>query len=228
MGRQLVYGQRVIDHLAGRPRAERDIVIIRHSERPSLIPHPVEIWDDILLTPRGIHAANEFGRALVEEVGIDRMRVYSWGSRRCAQTADAIASGVAEAGCEVSPREAMNLGSPVVNRERYDDIMRLHIWDEFLKDWLDPKKGHEAMAPFSQFARGVFQKVLSDGVCRPGEVTLIATHDLYVIPLATRAFSSPVTKVDFLDGLVIGADSKRVHLGFGGASTTLERETFLS
>lgn len=89
---------------------------------------PIQAWDGVGLTERGIEAARSFGRALAQDGGILTMGAYIWGLKRCLDTADAIAAGAREKGCRISGQETLAFGSPIADRRKYDLALESGHW----------------------------------------------------------------------------------------------------
>lgn len=216
----LLYGQGVLDLFSQLPAVDKTVLLIRHSERPSFDNIPVGEWNKVLLTPQGKEAAKDFGRALAQNAGVEGLRVYSWGLRRCAETAEAIASGAKEEGCRTSPPEPIRLRSPVADREKYDTVLQRGGYERLLDEWLGKGTGRSApaeavMVPVDEYAPEIFRGLLEDGVCGRHGTSVVVTHDLHIIPLARRVFGPEASMPGFLEGVVVKAGPQTTHIGYG-------------
>lgn len=216
----LLFGKAAMNHLIMRPSKEDlTVAIVRHSERPSFESIPMEKWGNVTITERGVEAAKDFGRAAAIDAGINNLRVYHWGQRRCADTADALAAGSKEAGCSIRERNALQLLSPIADESAYQAALKLGGWERLLNDWQSTEEGHVAMVPMKKYASEVFRTLLGDEINRFGEVSIIVAHDLQIFPLASSVFGGPVTKVGYLDGLVLSKTAEgEILVGFGDSA----------
>lgn len=217
MVKNLLFGNATISLLTKRPSGVNlTVAIVRHSERPSFDTIPMEKWGDTTITERGTEAAKDFGRAIVHDAGIYNLRVYHWGQKRCADTADAVATGAKEVGCTVRERNALHLLSPIADQGKYEAALKQGQWESLLHDWQATKEGHVAMIPMRRFASETFRTLFGGEISRPDEVSIIVAHDLQIFPLVSSVFGGPVTKVGYLEGLVLCRTDRETLIGFGG------------
>lgn len=221
MTSDLLYGGRVIKHLESIPDVGSTLVVVRHSERPSFGKMPVEQWDYVTLTERGVQAAKDFGRVIAQKRKQHRLNVHSWGLKRCVDTAENIAAGAREAGHHDPQTTRLRIRSPVADLEAYNNLMRRGVWTEMLLGWL-VDGSYESLLPMREFTAEVLTRLLAEDICVNGETTVVATHDLNIFPLISYLHGRPVMKVDFLDGFVLKSDGKDVHVGFDGYSRTID------
>jgi broad specificity phosphatase PhoE len=201
---------------------ERTFVVIRHSERPSFNNIPMEDWDNIRLTPRGVEAANDFGNALVNDVKMSNLCFYGWGLKRCMDTAESIASGADNAARKIHRIKTLHLRSPIADREEYDKSQRSGHWNEFLVRWLSADAKQNAMVPVDEYAQDIFRELLNPKFSGSQNTSIIVTHDLHILPLVSYVFGVPIHTLDYLDGVVIRSTSKEVQIGFGKIFRQLE------
>ena len=217
MTSDLIYGGRVIHHLDNIPDIGSTVIVIRHSERPSFGKMPVEQWDHVTITERGRTAARSFGKAISDRRRNHKLRVHSWGLKRCVDTAECIADGAKEAGYHSPGVTPLHIKPPVADNEAYNNLMRKGVWTEMLLGWLG-EGTYESLVPMHEYATEVLTQLLDEDFSARGETTIIATHDLNIFPLVSYLQRKPVTKVDFLDGMVLKSDGKDVHVGFDASS----------
>ena len=211
---QLEWGEKIIQAVKQLDGLEDTILIVRHSERPSLEGIPYEQWNSVDLTQRGIEAARRFGTALTSADAIRSIRIHHWGSKRCVTTADAISFGAREAGCSVHGPTPIPLRSPISNDVEYRrELSRTH-WKSFMMNWLDETRTQSAMIPATEFAKDIFHSLLEAKPSGDGGATIITTHDIHVIPLISYAFHPNTPWVDYLDGLVMKKYPDKVAVSF--------------
>jgi hypothetical protein len=221
MDRNLRWGSKIIQMLEELDGKGHSVIMIRHSERPDFDNIPQEQWDSVDLTEAGIAEARNFGKALVTQDKIRDLQVFGWGFKRCQTTAQAICEGATSQSNRVHKPTKISLKSPVANGNEYRKALVSLTWDKFIGDWL--KDGQSAMVPARKYAEEIYLSLLRDDVCHPGKTTVIATHDLFIIPLARYYFASSSHYVDFLDGVVLQINGNQLKVGYGGEIKTVPR-----
>ncbi len=180
------------------------LAIIRHSERPSFDNLPYSEWDIAELTTKGYDVAVEFGKILGIMSKVKNVQVFGWGLKRCQLTAMAISKGAEQAGCRVTGPSPISLKSPIADRVEYEGALHSGQWESFLTSWLEnSNKNQTAMVPIDRYAKEIFGSLLRSGIISSDSITIIATHDLHILPLMAHAFSKPQRTLDYLDGIVI-------------------------
>lgn len=223
MASGLLYGNSVVDLVRRLDAVNRTVLIVRHSERPSFDDVPIQAWDGVGLTERGIEAARSFGRALAQDGGILTMGAYGWGLKRCLDTADAIAAGAREKGCRISGQGTLAFGSPIADRRKYDLALGSGHWEEFVDDWLRGTAQDGALVPADRYATGFLRELFDRQLPESEGVSLIVTHDLQIYPLVGFLLGIPILKLDFLNGLIIKTGPRHVRVGFEGTVRLLNR-----
>ena len=214
MTKVLLYGNSVLDLLKLLPSKERTIILIRHSERPSLEGIPISAWNGIGLTERGVEAAGDFGRELAGAVNGANLRVYGWGLQRCIDTANAIAEGAEKAGGSVVDRRVLRLKSPIADRAGYEAAQMSGQWMETVEDWLRGGLG-SPMVPIHEYGPEILRSLLDPTVSVSGETSVVVTHDLQIMAFSSHLFGVPTGWPDFLDGPVMKADDSDMQAGLG-------------
>ncbi len=220
----VAYGRNVLEWVAMPPPVDRTVLLIRHSERPSFDAVPFGEWDKVSVTERGVHAARDFGGLLARSAGGSKLRVYSWGQKRCVDTAGAIAKGAKDADCCAVEERALRLPSPIQNREKDDRTIQSAAWEEGVLNWLGAGIEQDIMVPINTYAPVIVRELLGASVCGNREVAVVATHDLHIIPLLSHIFGAPIREVDYLDGLVIKVGPEQAHAAFSKMSKLLEAD----
>ena len=221
---QLEWGEKIIQAVKQLDGLESTILIVRHSERPSLEGVPYEQWNSVDLTQRGIEAARRFGNVLTSDDAKKTNRTHHWGSKRCATTADAISNGARETGCRVQGPIPIPLKSPILDAVEYRKDLLQNRWKAFMMKWLDSSKTQSAMIPAIEFAKDIFASLLEAKPFSAGEAMIIATHDIHVIPLISYVFRPNAPWVDYLDGLVMKKYPDNVALSFNNDVRQLSLE----
>lgn len=224
MSTELLYGQSTLRNLMNQHLDyDYTITIVRHSERPSFDNIPVEKQDSVTITQRGIEAARNFGKSLVLEANIDKMKVYHWGLKRCSDTADAIAAGASSVGGTIFERESKHLLSPIADIKTYHNALKVGGWNKMLHDWQATEAGHKALVPTKKYSMEIYSKLLvrkedEDSV----NFSVIAAHDLQIFPLLSSVFGGEFNDVGYLEGPVISWNKLRVTFSFGDKTRTME------
>jgi broad specificity phosphatase PhoE len=224
----LMYGKSVLDMVERLHAVDKTVLVIRHSERPAFGDLPIEEWDGVGLTERGIEAARDFGKALARDGGVRALGAYGWGLKRCLDTADFVGAGAKEDGCQVSGQGSLRFSYPIADRRKYEVALGSGHWEEFVDDWLIGRAPESALVPAHRFATGFMRELFELKLPESGGVSVIVTHDLQIYPLVGFLVGIPIRKLDFLDGLTIKAGPQDVEVGFEGTVRTLRRSELLA
>lgn len=210
----------LIDQLDAR---ESSVAVIRHSARHDFGNLSPSEWDKVMLTDRGVEAAVRFGQYAAGRLGIRKMSVYGWGSARCQDTARAISEGASAGGCQVPAVRKISLGSPVADRALYSRMLRENEWEKMLHGWLDGGEGNSPLIPASTYAESVFSRMINEGVVEEGRFSIVATHDLYVMPLIRRFLGNAPHEIAFLDGIILKFSGDEITAAYHGSLSKLKR-----
>ncbi len=223
MERNLRWGAEIVQMLGQLDGQGHIVIMIRHSERPSFENIPREQWDSVDLTATGIEEARNFGRALVGHHKVNDLQVFGWGFRRCQTTARAICEGATQQSNREHRHREISLRSPVVNGDEYRRALYSRPWNQFIGDWLNDGMRQTAMIPARKYAEEIYLSLLREDICHPSKTTVIATHDLFIIPLARYYFPESLHYVDFLDGVVLQINGDQLSVGYRGKIRTVRR-----
>jgi hypothetical protein len=143
-------------------------------------------------------------------------------------TADAISIGAKQSGCEVRGPTPILLKSPITDDKEYRKELANNHWKTFMNTWLKATRPQSAMIPANDFARDIFRSILSEKSLSSGESMIIATHDIYLIPLISYVFSPEEPWVDYLDGFAMKAGKDNIVVSFNGTLRYLTKDKFQS
>ena len=215
---ELEWGNKILKAAEQLKAQENLVLIMRHSERPSFDNIPFEQWRHVELTGKGIEVAKGFGREISGRT--KSLRVHHWGSKRCFMTADAISIGARENGSTVAGPDPIKLRHPILNFEDYNRELKSTHWEVFLDKWLNGDT-MPSMIPAEEYAKEIFSSVAREKKSRPEGVTIIATHDLYIMPLVHYAFRPVKPWIDFLDGIALKVHGDNIEVAFDGMAKQL-------
>ncbi len=210
-------GKNVLDFCDSLSPGTRRVVIVRHSERISFRNVPMEKWDGVGITERGVTLARAFGRSLADDGDASRLNIYGWGHRRCHETADAIAEGARETDRAVRRPGDLSLGGPISNYAAYKEWILSGRYLEMLETWQRAGDTKGGLTPIAKYSPHVFREILDPSISPPKEVSVIVTHDFHIFPLACHAFGTLVETPDYLDGIVIGETENGLRVGYRGS-----------
>lgn len=199
----------------------RLVIILRHSERVSFSDLPKELWGDVGITENGYRAAKVLGDSLVDALPFDHLNVYSWGQRRTWETAQAIASGMAERGGLVCSKGGLSWESPISDHQAYDDFIAEGKWQQLIDSWQRGGDVRNSLKSIQSFGPAILEKLLHDETSPPGEGTVISTHDLNVVPIANFLLGRVVDMPDYLEGVVLAEKEDQARVGYGEFSDVI-------
>jgi broad specificity phosphatase PhoE len=221
---ELQWGTKIIEAIKQLDGQENTIVLVRHSERRSFDGMPVEKWNSVLLTERGIEAAKQFGKAVTTDAAVKDLRVHHWGLKRCVMTADAISQGAIEAGSNVSGPTAIQLKSPIVVQKEYQKEIGSVRWEKFVDEWLRASGPQFGMMSSDQYAKEILRELRNEKKSSPSGATIIATHDLHIIPLIKYVFHETQPWIDFLDGIAVKVNHNSMAVSYAGKIQNLRSD----
>jgi len=210
-------GKNVLDFCNSLSPGTRRVVVVRHSERISFRNVPMEKWNGVGITEKGVAVARAFGRSLADDSDRSRLNVYGWGQRRCHETADAIAEGAGGKGRPIRRLEGLKLGGPISDYAAYKEWILSGRYLEMLETWQRAGDTKGGLTPIAEYSPHVFRGILDPRISPPKEVSVIVTHDFHIFPLACHAFGTLVGLPDYLDGIVIGETEKGMRVGYRGS-----------
>lgn len=216
---ELEWGSKILKAAEQLEAKENLVLIIRHSERPSFDNIPFEQWRHVELTGKGIDVAKSFGREISGRT--KSLRVHHWGSKRCFMTADAISVGARENGSSVDGPNPIGLRHPILDFDDYNRELKSTHWEIFLDKWLKGKDSIPSMIPADQYAKEILSSVMMEKRSKPESATIIATHDLHIMPLIHYAFRPEKPWIDFLDGIAIKVRGDDIVVAFDGQAKQL-------
>jgi len=220
-------GDFVLEAVREAPEAPKTIIVIRHSKRDSFNGMPEHLRDDVEITPDGILMAQEFGRSLGTVMPGQRLSLGHTTARRCRMTAESILAGYpAERGRILGCIPA--IPAPVVDMDRYVALRDEVGWQELIRQWLDEEiPGHTFHNPH-WYADVVLRDLFASVKRTDGSLFIFVAHDITLFPLISRLFGARVNPIEFLNGIVIAADTGTARFRFADAALSLEAERKIS
>lgn len=198
------YGEWIINAIGSLSNSGGIAAIIRHSERPDFSNIPVEQWNSVQLTKEGELAARDFGSALVRDAGIARIEAHGWGLERCLVTARKIAEGARLAGSSRSRYSAItDFRMPISDVKLYRKYLEENNYHRMLMEWLSADPSQTPLIPYVDYSRHILYRVVNELMKGKGSMTVISTHDLYILPILNDIFGLLKTDVGFMDGILI-------------------------
>lgn len=207
----------VLDFWKSFPPGTRKVAVLRHSLRISFANVPMDLWDEIGITERGVEVARNLGRSLADDGDASTLNVYGWGMKRCHETADAIAEGAKERGRPVRREGSISLEGPIFDFAAYKEWILAGKYREMLDVWQRAGDTRGSLTPVAEFSPRVFREILDPKISPPGEASVVVTHDFYLFPIACHAFGKLVEIPDYLDGLVLGETEDGMSVGYRGS-----------
>jgi broad specificity phosphatase PhoE len=205
------YGEWIIDRIAKIPNDRSVVVLIRHSERPDFKNIPISEWSNVLLTKRGEEVARGFGLALASDSKFQSVIGHGWGLERCIITAKLIVEGAKSAGCHVEYSTLNGFQSPIQNLNLYENYIKDGKYTDMLNDWFSSNSENGPFRPYVQYSRNIISRMLSEQLKVNNNITVIATHDLHIIPIINYIFGLKSIGIGFLSGMVIAKNGNMLE-----------------
>jgi hypothetical protein len=217
-------GDYVLDILKEAPENRKTIVLIRHSKRDSFAGMPDHLREGVEITPDGILMAREFGESLGKISPGKHLVLGHTVAHRCKMTAESIRDGYPPGipariiGCEPE------IKSPVVHPERYIAIRDALGWREVIRKWLDQEISEDIFQDPHRYADYVLRNLFAYPGAKDRDLFVVIAHDITIFPIISSVFGVKVKPVEFLNGIVITADTDTAELQFADAESSLKTE----
>lgn len=214
-------GEYVLDLLDDTPGNGRTILLLRHSKRDSFQGVPEHIRPTVEITPEGIAMAREFGKALNTVVPGRRLFLGHTIARRCRMTAECIAGGYSSARRIQMVEFHREIEEPVVDLSRFKALREELGWQPLMKKWLLGEIPPTILQDPYQYSETLINRLLSFHHMDDGDVFAVIAHDITLFPIVYSVFGKPVTTIDFLNGVVISANTNSAEIMFADAGCSL-------
>lgn len=217
-------GDFVLDSLNKAPKDRRTIVLIRHSKRDPFGKMPDHLRNGVPITPDGILMAREFGNALGKIFPGKSLLLGHTIATRCLMTAESIREGYPHdtssriLGCEPV------IKSPVLHLERYVAIRNEIGWRELMRRWLDQELPADTFTNPYQYSDEILRNMFTCLNSGNGDLLVVIAHDITLFPIISSVFGVKVTAIEFLNGIVITADTNTAKFEFTDADISLNAE----
>jgi hypothetical protein len=221
-------GAYVLDFLDTVPRNEKTIVLIRHSKRDPFGSIPNHLRDAVGINPDGVKMAREFGDAIRQVAPNGRLLLGHTVAKRCEMTARSIQEGFS------SDNQTMVLGcepeiqSPVVNLDNLVKLKNQFGWQGLIQQWLGSELPEDTIWNPRKYSDDVLSKLLTYPNVQYGDLLIFVAHDITLFPLVFSVFGKNVQAIEFLNGIVISADSDNAEIRFRNAEYSFKTERRIS
>ena len=221
-------GSYVLDILQSAPKYQRTILLIRHSKRDSFEGIPDHLRHTVGITPEGIVMAREFGESIKQIAPDKRLFLGHTVAKRSEMTARSICEGYSSnnqpkiLGCEPE------IKSPVINLEKLVEVRNEFGWQELIRRWLGREIPEETLWDPQKYSDEILGKLLNYPAVCPGDLLVVIAHDITLFPLVFSLFGKPVKAIEFLNGVVISADTNVANIRFRNADFSSETECLIS
>ena len=218
----MIFDKYVLNLLKDVSEDARIVALIRHSKRPSFQGIPDHLRDAVEITPEGIRMAREFGASL-RQISPNKRIFLSYNSvKRCEMTARAIREGYSSAILSTDLGYAPELITPIIDMNTYIALREELGYSQVMKNWMEGNISPGILWDPDQYAEKILKTVLNYPVIRSGDMLIIVTQDIAVFPLISSWLGKIVTSLDFLNGVVISADTTKADILFQDADHKLK------
>ena len=114
--------------------------------------------------------------------------------------------------------------SPVVHLERYAALREELGWRELIRQWLGEKIPEHTFHNPHRYADGIVHDLLACQGIPERELFIVVAHDITLFPIISRVFGRLVNPIEFLNGIVITADTDTAEFRFADADGALKAE----
>lgn len=215
-------GTYVLDLLLKSQNSGKTIVYLRHSTRDSFAGVPEHLRQGVEITPQGIQMAREFGTSLHRIFPEKQLILGHTIARRCQMTAEFIGQGFSP-GCFQIIDYQGEIEDPILDMDSYCNLRDEIGWENLIIRWLNKKIPLNIMQDPDTYADTHVKKLVSfDGIGN-GNLFVVIGHDYTLFPIVSRTFGKKMTGIDFLNGIVIAADSGTAKILFSDADGAMKK-----
>lgn len=217
-------GDYVLGLIKNAPKNRRTIALIRHSKRESFNGIPDELRDSVGITEEGVVMAREFGEAMNQIPSVQRLLLGHTVAKRAEMTAQSIFDGYCSEsqarilGCEPT------ITSPVVNLENLVKVRNTFGWSNLIIKWLDEEIPTNTLWDPQEYTDETLRHLLQYPGLGMGELLILVAHDITLFPLIYSLFGEKIKSIEFLNGIVISADTKIAEITFVDAKHSFKTE----
>jgi broad specificity phosphatase PhoE len=217
-------GTYVLDLLDMVPLNEKTIVVIRHSKRDSFNGIPDHLRDTVGINPDGVQMAREFGESIRQVAPDKRLLLGHTVAKRCEMTACSIKEGFSSdnqtivLGCEPE------IKSPVVNLDNLVKLRNQLGWQGLIQQWLGSELPEDTLWNPRKYTDELLDKLLNYPNVKSGDMLVVVAHDITLFPLIFSLFEKNVKAIEFLNGIVISANTDKAEIQFRNAEHSFKTE----
>ena len=221
-------GAYVLDLLDTAPHNEKTIALIRHSKRDSFGGIPDHLRDTVGINDEGVQMAREFGESIRQVAPDKRLLLGHTVAKRCEMTARSIQEGFSSdnqtivLGCEPE------IKSPVVNLDNLVKLRNQFGWQGLIQQWLRSELPEDTIWNPRNYTDELLGKLLTYPNVQSGDLLVVIAHDITLFPLVFSIFGKNVKAIEFLNGIVISANSDNAEIQFRNADYSFKTERRIS
>ncbi|MDD1720015.1 MAG: histidine phosphatase family protein [Methanoregulaceae archaeon] len=204
----------VLEHLREVPTHGRTILFLRHSKRDSFQGVPDHLRPHVEITPDGIRMAREFGESLRHFVPGRRLFLAHTPARRCRMTAEHIGRGYSPEGHFRIVDYQEEIGDPIVDVDRYIGLRDEFGWQELILRWLEGEIPGPVMQDPCRYSDKLLKHLVSFDGMDDGDLFVVIGHDITIFPILSSLFGKKLTSIEFLNGVVISADTATAEVRY--------------
>ena len=221
-------GDYVLDLLDMAPRNEKTIVLIRHSKRDTFGGIPDHLRDTVGINPEGVQMARKFGESIRQVIPDKRLLLGHTIAKRCEMTARSIQEGFSSDNQTILLGYEPEIKSPVVNLDNLVKLRNQFGWQGLIQQWLGSELPEDTIWNPRKYSDDVLSKLLTYPNVQYGDLLIFVAHDITLFPLVFSVFGKNVQAIEFLNGIVISADSDNAEIRFRNAEYSFKTERRIS
>lgn len=221
-GHNMKPGRYVLDLLKENSASGRIILYIRHSKRDSFMGVPEHLRHGVEITPEGVKMALEFGNSLQEIFPGRRLVLGHTTARRCQMTAEFISRGFSTECSQIIDFQE-KIEDPILNMDSYVNLRDEKGWQNLIIQWLNQQVPEDIMQDPDIYADTHVKRLLAFDNIDDESLFVVIGHDYTLFPIISSVLGKKVTGIDFLNGIVINANSERNEIMFSDEDCKVRR-----
>lgn len=218
------HGDYVLNLLREVPKANKTIILMRHSYRDSFQGIPEHLREGVKITPEGVLMARAFGESLGKIFPKKHILLGHTPAKRCQMTAESIGYGYASPdrvrilGCRPQ------VGSVVTDPDRFIRLREELGWKGLMEKWLNQEISGQILENPRTYCDKTLKGLVSFRDMNHDDLLVVIAHDVTIFPILSSVFGTTKTSLEFLNGLVITGGSSAVEIRYTDADHSLKAE----
>ena len=172
--------------------------------------------------------AKEFGESINQIVPDRRLFIGHTVTKRAEMTARSIHEGYFSQNLATIIGSKPNIISPIINSEKQISVRNKYGWTALVNKWLNDEISRDTLWNPHAYTNEILGKLLRYPGINTGELLVVVAHDMTLFPIVFSLFGKNVKAIEFLNGIVISADTNIAEIKFCNSEYSFKAERKIS